>query len=256
MTIAAEAFEEVERQAVKQGVSKELMSEAISGIESPELISSAAANLQTAKSAGDFTKDVVQKGVHDAKNILRNMTEAGNLAAIEPASAAMKAAAADADVGIAGGVADLVNAGSVSAKGGAALADVAKTIADDTIAPTLRADLKTAPSWLEKIMTGVRDNYGKLLVAGVTSTVVIMWLATGHGLQDLFDAVENIVSETSKNLIGALAGIAHSLTDPLGKSLGSIMTTVGIVVAVLAGVALLGYGIYMGVKKSKEAKNK
>jgi hypothetical protein len=122
----------------------------------------------------------------------------------------------------------------------------------DEIAKLKTALLKPPSGLVTEFFTGVKNNWGALLVSGVTIAVVTVWLANGGSLSDLIDAVGNVLDDTGKNLIGAIAGVATSLTEPIGKGLGGALKTVGVSVAIAAGVALLVVGIYYGVRKTRE----
>jgi hypothetical protein len=157
-------------------------------------------------------------------------------------------AAASKEEGLNSAIGKLGTSGEFTFLGNEFWGKLIKNLLDDTNVETLTKQLKE-PGRLDTILTGIKNNWGKLLISGVTFEVVTVWLATGGGIQDLVNAVANVVDDTAKNLIGALAGVAKSLTDPIGSGIGSALKTTGIILGVVVGIGLLIYVIYLIIKK-------
>ena len=212
--------------------------------------------LTTNRSLTGYAKDVTEAGgAIGAESLTITFTRG---ASKELASKVTEELAAKAgQEGLDAAVATLGRAGEFSTKGNVAWSKIVKSLLSDETVSSLKNYLKE-PGLLSKTMTSIRNNWGKLLIAGVTVEVVSVWLARGGGIQDLVDAIGNVVTDVAKNLIGAIAGVAKSVADPIGKGIGGALKTTGIILGAVAGVALLIYVIYVIVKKSKadKAKNK
>ena len=221
------------------------------GVEVKELVAETVVTEATAQS---IASDVAGAGARDAETTRSITTTAANRTVMNSAQEEVAAKAA------AKGVSSAIDSfsGKVSQSGQQVLQDLQTSVLSNTEA---LSDLRSA---LNKPIAGrastmweeIKQNWGKLLFAGLTTTVVIVWLATGHGLQDLISAVGNIVGDSAKNLIGAFRAIGEDLAKPLGEGAGSALKTVGIILGAVAGAALLGYAIYAIWKKAKEDKAK
>lgn len=128
-------------------------------------------------------------------------------------------------------------------------------LSDEEFVAKLKTALKKPTKLAKQIFQGIKKNWGKLLFTGVTLAVVITWLANGHGIQDLVVAAGNVVEDLGKNLIGAFAGVAKTIADPIGKGIGGVFKTVGTVVGIAVAVAVVVVGVYYVIKKVRENKN-
>ena len=143
------------------------------------------------------------------------------------------------------------NASELGKAGLKKIGDYLKTNTDKLISA-----LKKPSSVAQAGFKYLSENFGKFVLGGCTIAVVVVWLASGGGIQDLINAIGSLLSDLGKSLIGALAGVAESLVGPLGAGAGSAIKTVGIIIGAIAGVILLAVGIYFIVKKVREDKEK
>jgi len=126
------------------------------------------------------------------------------------------------------------------------------------LGPTATAAEITETSKSSRIIDALNSKFAKYVL--VSATVLSVWTLGGKNSLDSFLlSLTNSLTETAKNLIGAMTSIAKSLTDPLGAGLGSAVKTILIIIGAVAGVALLGfagYKIYQKVQADKAKKNK
>jgi hypothetical protein len=219
---------------------------------SEDVLREGAESLLTNRSISGFSKDIIEVGgAEGSEAIAGSFTRGASKAVAEAVSENLVESSAQ--EGLNSAVNKLGAAGEFSPKGNEGWAKVVNLLLDDAKTSALKANLKD-PSIFEATLTGIKNNWGKLLIAGVTIEVVTVWLATGNGIQSLVDAVGNVITEIAKNLIGALAGVATSLTEPIGQGIGSTLKTVGIILGVVAGVGLLIYIIYLIIQKVRADK--
>jgi len=236
------AFKEAE------GLAEDVVAEGMANIAEGEAENLAL--ITTRESAEDFCRDVVQQGGTDAPSITATASRAAN----REVQTALEQTVVDgaAEEGVSNATTEVLN--KPLRKGGKeALEDLTTdTLGSPERTSRLKADIANPPSRVRQIFEGIKNNWGKLLVSGCTVAVVVVWLSTGHTLQDLIDSVGNVIDDLGKNLIGALAGIARSLTDPIGTGIGGALKNVGISVAIAGGIALLVVAIYYGIRKARE----
>jgi hypothetical protein len=164
-----------------------------------------AKNIGTKESAEDYAGQMVEKGAKDSLSIGRTAGEGANR---EVADAVEQGVVDGAEKnGLATSTAEAAEKPMTqeAEQGVRDLAD--KTLSSPEETAKLKGDIANPPSKATKAWEWAKNNKGSILVGGVTVTVVVVWLATGHGIQDLIHAIANVLDDLGKNLIGALAGI-------------------------------------------------
>lgn len=196
-----------------------------------------------------LSSDLVSDGATDTKSLVEKSEQAAsqtrNTAKINAVKSANEAK------GIDGGIETAVQ--DLPEEASSKLGDLKQTTSDPEKYKTLQDDIEKPPSKAKKLWEGIKKSVNaKSIFAGLTITSVITWLATGHGLQDLFNLAGNVAKDVAHDFFGALQGIGESIGKPLGEGLGSAAKNAGIAIGVVVAVVILVVGIVYAVKKYKK----